>query len=230
MSLPALPSDGLRISPAGADVYDHAGHFDFYWPFTDSIRTMARQIYLTKIIADAGPGISSRYAGKGDEFWSKCLTTEYEKTGVRMDQKTAATRFLNSLKSEYAGFDQKTSLILFESAVVADAAKNATIFECVWKTLNDKEKYLLYCLASDGLLNYKNEPVIYGLLNKNLLVIYNQRIRIVSYSFREFIISRRLTDEEKNSFAEMQSGASWTNSARTVCASASSCRFLFSCF
>jgi hypothetical protein len=182
-----------------------------YW----ILRTMARQIYLTKIIEDAGPGLSNRYTGDGDDFWSKCLHIEYEKNGVRIDQKKVAADFLSSLKSEYAGFDQKPSLVVFESSIVALAAKNATVFECIWKTLDDKEKYLLYCFAGDGLLNYKNEAVIYGLLNKNLLVIYNQRIRLVGYSFRQFIISRRLTDEEKQLFAEMQSGASWKN-LRTI--------------
>jgi Na+/H+ antiporter NhaC len=46
-------------------------------------------------------------------------------------------------------------------------------------------------------------------LNKNLIVIYDQRIRLVSYSFREFIISRDNTDDEKKLLVKMKSGGSW---------------------
>jgi len=175
------------------------------------VQTMARQIYITKIIENAGAGLNTRYTGKGDDFWSKCLPTEYKITGEPIDRNTTAVHFLSNLQSEYELFDRKTSLILFESSTVARTVQYASIFERIWQALDDKEKYLLYCLANDGLLNQKNESVIYDLLNKNLIVIYNQRIRLVSFSFREFIISRKLTNEEKKVFAEMQSGASWAS-------------------
>jgi hypothetical protein len=182
-----------------------------YW----IVKTIARQIYLTKIVSDAGSGLSSRYAGNGNGFWGKCLPIKYDETGEKIKNKTIAEHFLSDLKSEYDQFELKKNLILFESAIVAKTGENGAIFECVWNALDDKEKYLLYCMANDGLLNQKNESVIYDLLNKNLLVIFNQRVRLVSYSFRQFIISRSLTPEEKKLFADLQSGATWAN-LRTI--------------
>jgi len=182
-----------------------------YW----IVKNIARQIYLTKFIGDAGSGFSSHYEGSGDGFWGKCIRNQYDETGEKIKNKTLVDHFLKSLKSEYDLFYKKTNLILFESAVTDRATKDWATFECVWQNLQDKEKYLLYCLANDGLLNQKNESVIYDLLSKNLLVIYNQRIRLISFSFRQFIISRSLTPEEKKLFATMQSGASWAN-LRTI--------------
>ena len=96
-----------------------------------------------------------------------------------------------------------------ESAIIGKSQELAPLFECVWDGLNDREKWLLYCLANDGLINHKNESVIYSLLNKNLIVIYDQRIRLISYSFREFILSRENTDKEKKLLVKMKSRGSW---------------------
>ena len=208
-----LPS-GLRIDPRLRLVFLAmlvGLLLAIYW----IVKTIARQIYLTKIVSDAESGLSGRYAGKGNGFWAACLPNQYDQSGEKIKNKAMADAFLSDLKYEYDQFHQSKSLILFESAIVAKATENRTIFECVWNKLDDKEKYLLYCLANDGLLNQKNESVIYDLLNKNLLIIYNQRVRLVSYSFRQFIISRSLTPEEKKLFADMQSSASWAN-LRTI--------------
>ena len=52
--------------------------------------------------------------------------------------------------------------------------------------------------------------MIYGLLHKKLLLIHNQRIQLISYSFRDFIISRNNTDAEKTLLRNMQSEGSWS--------------------
>jgi hypothetical protein len=169
-----------------------------YW-ITKSI---ARQLYLTKITGDAGSGMHDHYAENKNEFWKKCFEEEKKSNEL--------TGFLRDLKNEYPVFDKKTGdQVKLESAIIAKSQELAPLFECVWKGLNDREKWLLYCLANDGLINHKNESAVYSLLNKNLNVIYNQRIRLVSYSFREFIVSRDNTDEEKNLLIKMKSGGSW---------------------
>jgi preprotein translocase subunit YajC len=165
-------------------------------------KSMARQIYLTKIVGDARAGLDKRFGKGGTGIWSTC---QYENK-----YSDDASMFLGELKGEYAAYDKKEKeLVSYESDIVCKSAKYQALFECFWKTLDDKEKYLLYCLANDGLLNHKNETLIYGLLNKNLLIIYDERIRIVSFSFREFIISRNNTNDEKILLTNMQSGASW---------------------
>jgi hypothetical protein len=166
-------------------------------------KNIARQVCLTKIVGNAGPGLDDRFGKSGTGPWEKCLAEN--------NMGLSAAELLAKLKGEYAAFDPKgKDLVTQESDIVRRSAEMQPLFECVWKTLDDKEKYLLYCLANDGLLNHKNEPVIYGLLHKNLLLIYDQRIRLISYSFRDFILSRRNTAQENALLAKMQSGASWT--------------------
>ncbi|MFI5195241.1 MAG: hypothetical protein ACHQD7_14340, partial [Chitinophagales bacterium] len=168
-----------------------------YW-LTKSI---ARQIYLTKITGDAGSGIHDHNTENKNEFWKECFEKDKNNSNL--------ADFLRDLRNEYPSFDKTKDPVKQESAIVAKSQELAPLFQCVWEGLNDREKWLLYCLANDGLINHKNESVIYSLLNKNLIVIYDQRIRLISYSFREFILSRDNTDEEKKLLVKMKSGGSW---------------------
>jgi hypothetical protein len=187
-----------------------------YW----IIKTMARQIYLTKIIGDAVSGLDDRYANAVNEFWESCITENKKNISAtylpELKGEITAALLLKDLKEEYVRFDKKEEdLVILESDFISKSETLGKLFECVWSKMDDKEKYLLYCLANDGLLNHKNKPVIYALLNKNMLVIYEQRIRLISYSFREFIISRNNTNDEIILLAAMKSGASWAN-MRTI--------------
>jgi hypothetical protein len=164
-------------------------------------KTIARQIYLTKITGDADSGFYDHYTENKNEFWKQCFDKEKKNGGLAV--------FLRDLRKEYEAFDITKEPVKQESAIVGKSQELAPLFECVWEGLNDREKWLLYCLANDGLINHKNESTIYSLLNKNLIVIYDQRIRLVSYSFREFIISRDNTDDEKKLLVKMKSGGSW---------------------
>lgn len=40
----------------------------------------------------------------------------------------------------------------------------------IWKSVEEREKPLLYDLAQDGLGNYRNLPVIFNLLNRGILI------------------------------------------------------------
>jgi hypothetical protein len=176
-----------------------------YW-ITKSI---ARQVYLTPIVGNAGNGLDKRFGDDGAGIWEKCLSNNKPVTDV--------LAFLQDLTKEYATMDtaldptlaDHSARVALESEIIRKSAHEASLFECIWCKMDDKEKYLLYCLAHDGLLNHKNELTIYGLLNKKVLIIYDQRVRLVSYSFRNFILTRRYSKEENALLASMQSGASW---------------------
>lgn len=173
--------------------------FAIYW----LTRSITRQVYQTKIIGNAGTGLDQQYGRVDSGPWEKAMFENNAGFSV--------SGLLNDLKGEYTEFaDANIPLAYREFAIIKKSREMKPLFESVWKTLDDQEKYLLICLANDGLLNHKNEPVIYELLDKNLLIVYDERIRLVSYSFRNFIISRNNSPEDRMLLAAMQSGASWS--------------------
>jgi len=75
---------------------------------------------------------------------------------------------------------------------IVDAAQN--YYFAMWNTCSKEEKFLLFDLAQDGLLNIKNEKVIYDLVRKGILEA-NPTLRIFNQSFAEFIINA-ISEEE----------------------------------
>lgn len=58
----------------------------------------------------------------------------------------------------------------------------------IWETCTGEEKYLLYDMAQDGMVNTRNIRVINSLLNKGLLH-HDGVLKIINYSFRNFILT-----------------------------------------
>ena len=63
------------------------------------------------------------------------------------------------------------------------------LFRQLWETLTPHEHYVLYDLAQDGLLNGRDTLVIYDLLRKGLLIYDQAGPRLVSESFRGFVLT-----------------------------------------
>jgi hypothetical protein len=86
-------------------------------------------------------------------------------------------------------------------------------FDCIWKECDDHEKFLLFDLAEDGLMNYKSEMTIYKLLRKELLYIHpkEERLLLMSYSFRLYILSKKGTEAEKELLSRTQSLSPWAS-------------------
>ena len=174
-------------------------------------KTIARRVYLTRLIGNAGTGLYEPVVYDTPEIWTVCFNTNANRPSVQKTSPSAAELII-LLSSEYEEFVRTGSAdpVSIEKKFIIRSQDLTPVFDCIWKTLDDKSKYLLYCLANDGLINNRNGSLIYTLLNKKLLVIYDQRIRLISYSFRDFIISRNNTRAEKVLLARMQAEASWT--------------------
>ena len=83
------------------------------------------------------------------------------------------------------------------------------VFERIWKSLTDSEKFTLYDFAADGFTNYKKMLVLYELFNKGLLVTEEERTGInsgnltfMSLSFRNFLLTKENTAEIKKQTVE----------------------------
>lgn len=70
----------------------------------------------------------------------------------------------------------------------------AFYYYSIWRTCTAEEKYLLYDMAQDGLLNTRNIRVINSLLNKGL-IYHDGILKLINFSFRNFILSTVLTQE-----------------------------------
>ncbi|MHA4808631.1 hypothetical protein ACX0G9_11025 [Flavitalea flava] len=121
------------------------------------------------------------------------------------------------LKKEYADFmvHKSTDIAEMEMELTLRAEKLKLLFDCAWKNCSPEERFLLYGLAGDGLMNHKNESLVYKLLRNKLICIDQERIKLISYSFRNYILSKRGTDEERELLVKMQTASSWTT-IRTV--------------
>ncbi|MDH7460043.1 hypothetical protein QEG73_02095 [Chitinophagaceae bacterium 26-R-25] len=84
----------------------------------------------------------------------------------------------------------RSDTILFEIQV---AARN--FFNTIWSSLSDKEKFILFDLAEDGLANTTDIHNTTKLINKGLIISEDGGLHIFSRSFRNFILAS-LSDEE----------------------------------
>ncbi len=77
----------------------------------------------------------------------------------------------------------------------------------IWKSCTAEEKYLLYDIAQDGIVNTRNIKVISSLINKGL-VISRGTLTLLNRSFRNFILST--VDPSEALSLEMQVNTSGT--------------------
>jgi hypothetical protein len=84
----------------------------------------------------------------------------------------------------------------------------------VWKSLPIEEKYILYDVAKDGLLNSKNKKAITSLANKGLLVD-NGSVALINDSFRYFILEVLQPRQELKLGRELLEKGKW-NTFRIV--------------
>ena len=84
----------------------------------------------------------------------------------------------------------------------------------LWNSCSREEKYLLYDLAVDGLVNTKNLHSIYYLMEKGL-IFYDESFHVMNESFRNFILSDNCKEEALDMEKELRKTGNW-NLARTV--------------
>ncbi|MCE3226987.1 MAG: hypothetical protein K0S32_1538 [Bacteroidetes bacterium] len=74
----------------------------------------------------------------------------------------------------------------------------------LWTPLSDDEKFALYDFASDYFVNYKNKKHVASLIQKGLIISdpVTGRLRIMNYSFRNFIFYYEKKDPKFDAAAE----------------------------
>jgi hypothetical protein len=98
--------------------------------------------------------------------------------------------------AKYVTTTDEKELNKFEKALLSDVEKGKGLYDFIWSKCTNKEKYLLYDYAHDGLVNYKNTQEVYHLIDKGVLTLdEGDRIRLFSPVFRGYLISKTDSDE-----------------------------------
>jgi hypothetical protein len=92
--------------------------------------------------------------------------------------------------SQYSVNKSQEELNKQEKEVLKLVRKGRRLYDYIWEQCSDKEKYLLFDFAFDGLINFKNTNEIYGLIAKGVFVIHHQQIKLFSPGFRAYLITK----------------------------------------
>ena len=84
---------------------------------------------------------------------------------------------------------ETTALIMYNDEEVFNMKERMKFFyEQIWNGLDKTQKFILYDFAEDGFTNYKADYVLLGLLNKGIIKFEDQRLCLMTQSFREYIL------------------------------------------
>jgi len=138
------------------------------------------RIFLTKYI----------YAKRTQHATDKTgLIADYF-AGKKIPDEEAFRRVYSSARyQDYIVQCDKSKLLEYEEEVVADMQNGKDLYEYVWKKCSEKERYLLFDYAQDGLINYKNTKEIIELLSKGIFIVHDERLRLFSPGFRAYILN-----------------------------------------
>jgi hypothetical protein len=123
------------------------------------------------------------------------LVAAYFEGKAIADQEIVKRIYTSAKYDEYTSHCDKEKLLEYEEEIVEDLKNGKGLYEYVWKNCSDKEKYLLYDHAQDGLINYKNSKEIIELINNGIFVVHEERLRLFSPGFRAFILNSADKDE-----------------------------------
>jgi len=131
-----------------------------------------------------------------------------------LDEETRYTLFLKELRPvlllQAAGTSQEKFL---EDKLTIKAESLANNFYMgIWRSLSSDEKFILYDLAADGLVNLHNTFAVGQLMNKGLILEEKEgHLQIFNRSFRHFIMSS-LTDKEVSRLRMLhKQHSNWSN-------------------
>ena len=98
-----------------------------------------------------------------------------------------------------------------EDIVLDIQTKAQLYYYAIWNSLEKREHFLIYDLAQDGLVNYRNPYVIYNLMRRGILIYKNGRLKIFNKSFAYFVLSIIDKEEALKFEIETKRTGNWAN-------------------
>lgn len=98
-----------------------------------------------------------------------------------------------------------------EKQVIDLLRENRRYYQDLWDSCSEKEKYLLFDFAHDGLMNYNNTIEIYSLIEKGILVVNRATddVTICSRGFRAFILLQKGSSEMRLMHKNYEASSTW---------------------
>jgi len=123
------------------------------------------------------------------------VITEYFAGKKISDDESIRRLYSSSRYTDYSIQCDQQKLLQFEEEIVDDLNNGKEFYAYVWSNTTEKEKFLLFDYAQDGLINYKNTKEIIELLKRGIFIIEDERLRIFSPGFRAYILTSIDKDE-----------------------------------
>jgi hypothetical protein len=136
----------------------------------------AEQIFLTRFIYSRKKEDEDKHKEYFASFFSKWPLSNNERL------------YTPALYKDYSTHCDALTLLKYEQQLVEDLENGKELYTHVWSDSTEKEKFLLYGFAIDGIVNYKNSKEIIELMNRGVLVVEDDRLRLFSPGFRAFIL------------------------------------------
>ncbi|MGZ5133889.1 MAG: cache domain-containing protein [Flavitalea sp.] len=124
-------------------------------------------------------------------------------------RETLPTDCIVETPNRYSVSSSEAELNAYEKELLQQVRTCIHVYDKIWKKCTEKEKYLLFDFAHDGLINYKNTPDIYSLFSKGIFKVQNERIKLFHPAFRTYIITQISQEEVKRLQKEFQENSTW---------------------
>jgi hypothetical protein len=122
-----------------------------------------------------------------------CLNTYFTPVNQQafIYEETKYTSFLKNIRNVISKKIQNLPTGKFDEDILALKIQSLSnnFYTGIWQTLSSEEKFILYDLAADGLVNTSNSFAVGLLLNKGLILENDGHLHIFNRSFRSFIVS-----------------------------------------
>jgi hypothetical protein len=127
---------------------------------------------------------------------------------------TAANGAVKANKSKVeeldeAAYNSSNDLNDAERRIIDEGKKYEKLYDGIWEKCSEKEKYLLFDFARDGLMNHKNTSEINELIKRGVLVVDEDYIRFFSPSFRAYLLTTKSKDEFSILHKTFHKNSSW---------------------
>ncbi|MEO6455303.1 MAG: hypothetical protein ABIN97_14580, partial [Ginsengibacter sp.] len=176
--------------------------------FYKIIYSASMRIFLIDYF-DKTPGTEQDVSYLDKEVFEKedLSNKEFEKEFWGLDKVTL--NLITAKENAYATITQREECILKIQTLLAPQ------YEIVWEKLSPTEQFVLYDFAIDGFSNYKNVDILYSLYKKGIIKKEENSFVIMTDSFRNYLISKKGSEEINKLRREISEGGTWGN-LRTV--------------
>ncbi len=135
--------------------------------------------------------VSDQYLALLGGFTSAYFKLGTDKEASEIDKKFLARELDEiSILNPHMFSHTQVDMLCDEEDILLNVQNKAQLhYYAIWNSLSKRERFILYDLAQDGLVNYRNLNVIFILLNRGILKYKHGRMQLFNVSFANFVLT-----------------------------------------